>query len=233
MKLAIVCGISLVSLSLAAAVGGCSAAPVDVAPTEPASVAAVDTTEHALSVVSSNLRPTVADGRAVDSWQTFLTGTSAFRVRGVTAEGETLADFTFRPDFSGDGAGASLVVETLLPERSTLRIVNGAVIEGLNVSASTQALYDAMGQDLEALAGDSGDADGRPAAGAVVGGVAPQGWWACTKASAKVTYHCGGSAVKLLACLRKARSASAFEACVSAVGTDCKNAAKTWYHECL
>ncbi len=217
MKSTIINTLAFATLSLTLGIAGC-AADATVESTEAASVDL--TTEHELSVIPSNTHPAVSDGRTVEEWHTFLTRGGSFRVRGVTTGGETIAEFVFRPD----AAGTSLVVESIAPERGVLRIVNGEITERFKVSAPTQALYEGMGTDLEALqgVGEKG-----------ANGVSPQGWWACTKATAKVTYHCGGSAVKIIACLRRADSASDLRACVIDVGQSCKDAAKKWVAECL
>lgn len=212
--------LAMSTLSLSLGVGGCAAEPTTASP----AAEAVDTAEHALSVVASRAHPALADGRAVAEWHTFMTREGSFRVRGVTEQGETVAEFVFRPELGAEGSPSSLVVESLAPERGALRVVNGEVTESFAVSAATQALYDAMGTDLEAL-----EAVGEDAAG----GIAPQGWWACTKASGKVTYHCGASAAKIIACLRKLDSASDLGKCVKNVGSACKSAAKNWVKECL
>jgi hypothetical protein len=221
MKFSIATALSLATLSLAVGLGGCSTETSESAPEASSKPVVTDRTEHALSVVASSSHPVVADGRVVDAWQTFLMVDGTFGVRGTTASGDTIAEFTFKPETNS----GSLVIESLLPERATLRIVDGAVVEKLAVSAETEALYEAMGNDLEAFATNANGSEG---------GLATQGWWACTKATAKVTYHCGGSAVKIVLCLRKAKtSGGAILACISDVGDSCSTAAKNFVKECL
>jgi hypothetical protein len=224
MKFSFATALTLATLSLSVGLGGCAADSAEVASEGSPKAVVVDTTEHALSVVASGSHPAVSDGRVVDAWQTSMTVEGAFRVRGVTSTGEAIAEFTFKPHLAG--AESSVVIESVLPERGELRIENGAFVNGFELSANTLALYEAMGQDLEALAAQ---------AEAPAGDLTTQGWWACTKASAKVTVICGSSAVNVVICLRKAtKSLSAIAACIGKVeGSSCKSAAQTFAKECL
>ncbi len=197
--------------SFLATVAGCTA---ETSSESSPSAATTATTEQSLTLITSQAHPSVTDGRVVENWHASVSATGGFRLRGVDASGATLADFAFVPGHDGAGTLTSMTIEVAAPERGVIRIVDGQLVESVELSASTLSLIEAMATDLEVQgAGDPG-------------ALQPQGFFGCIKWTALVVSRCGAG---VLSCLKHISSATAIARCAESKASSCRDAAKTWF----